>query len=658
MISKPILPLCARRGRHLTRRVLCAVLLVAAITQSPLFVQGAPSGVSGEPAPPVPLARRRIVFALDQSSSMDALDPQRVRIHGVRKLLHGLTPTDEAGLVLFGDTARIAVPLGAVTPGTLDSILLEAEAAATGTVAPDLNHALDTALGMVAPAPDGVMSSVVLISSARMAEGEDADATALALRSATDAYTQADVGLYVIALGPFSAKARALASILHGEARRYLMDTGNDLPRAFARVLPLVLGYSQRLRLARLDPDADSRAQRELSQTVRIGMYAELLQIDIASEADSAGVIPFSLALEDPRGETVAPTLVGVGNAFYRIPFPMHGDWRYGVRPARKARMTHGVITDNGLNIVHYCPSAAEVGKAIALDFAVLTPQGEMGQDRFTVGAATYQFDRAEVTVARPDGESETIRPDLAKRRSRYAAEYGIADWRADVVGSHRVDVVVYVHRAGDPQGDLFAIRNRTPIRVQVVDDRSQLPLVSLASVAPTPADAAPIPPADNEGKTPELAVRAEVLDPGIGVPSPNMLGRTIAARVEYSDGYELVGPPGGAKLTGDARQIGPPALLLESDTTVARRIRYAFPTPTTDDGDRVYFERRGYYYVQLVDGPTYRVDPDRRAVIRHVGRLSVLRLLGARYEPPPDLRPLPRPDAFIPSRTPATDPR
>ncbi|MEO2004747.1 MAG: hypothetical protein ABGY41_11675, partial [Candidatus Poribacteria bacterium] len=80
-----------------------------------------------------------------------------------------------------------------------------------------------------------------------------------------------------------------------------------------------------------------------------------------------------------------------------------------------------------------------------------------------------------------------------------------------------------------------------------------------------------------------------------------------------------------------------------DPDPTVARRVRYAFPVAATRGLDRIYLEQPGYYRVHIVEGPTYRVDPNRASVIRHVGKLSALKFLGRKYEPPPGLPALPR---------------
>ncbi|MBT3266542.1 VWA domain-containing protein [Candidatus Poribacteria bacterium] len=573
--------------------------------------------------PLVSVTRRHIVFALDQSISMDHLDPERLRIEGLRKLLYGLSPTDQVGLVLFGDAARIAVPLAPASSANMGALLREANAPSAVTGSPDLNRAMQTSLGMLPKGVDGVISSVILISSARMPEGMDEEAVkaaTIALRRSTYTFIRANADLYAIALGPFSDKALALTSVMRSRTNQYEVETGNGLPQVFGKILVQVQGYGQRPVLARLDPEAASVDKQELVQAVRVAPYTELLQIDIVSESDQSGVIGFAVALKNPEGDIVPPTFQSSGNAFYRIPGPMAGEWQYGVKPERKARITHQVITDTGLKIVHYYPSVVEVGKAIDLYSSVLTRQGPVEVDSFKVGTVDYQFAQADVTFVGPDGTSETIRAQLEGRRSVYAGEYKVTNWRGDVPGAYDVDIAIYLRKEKELHGDLFEMHNIQPITIHVVDDRSQLPLVSLASVDPVSTDGRPIPLFDAQGRAPQLSFYAEVLERGVGGVSPYMLGRTIIARVKRGDGYELTGDVGQATLTGYKRPVGPPSLLLEPDTTVARRVQYAFPTLNTSARDKVYFEQAGYYRVQLIEGPTYRVDAARASVVRQVG--------------------------------------
>ncbi len=131
------------------------------------------------------------------------------------------------------------------------------------------------------------------------------------------------------------------------------------------------------------------------------------------------------------------------------------------------------------------------------------------------------------------------------------------------------------------------------------------------------------------------------------------MLGRAIYARVERGDGYELV--EGAApddllnathethvRLTGSHPVSPSPSVVLMPDMTAARRVRYAFPTLATSSRERIYLMLPGYYRVELLEGPTYRVDPTRREAVRHVAKKSVLRFLRPKYVPPPELPPLP----------------
>lgn len=562
-----------------------------------------------------------MVFVLDQSASMDRLDPQRLRVQGVRKLLHGLAPGDTTGLVVFGDDVRVAVPLAAATDANIGAILREAGTASAADGSIDLNRVMTAALTALPRDADGTISSVVLITSARFAEGVDVDAMTTKLRRSTYKFAKAGIDLYVIAIGPYSDQAQALASVIKRRSDQFEIETGNGLPPIFGKILAQAQGYGQRPLLARLDPAEEVLSKKMLDETVHVAPYTELLQIDVVSEADAAGVIGFSMALVNPAGEEVDPSFVGNGNAFFRIPWPMHGEWRYQVLPERKARITHQVITDNGLKIVNYCPAVVEIATGVPLYFGVLTPHGQAEQGKFKVGEVSYQFARAVVTFVAPDGTSNQIQATLQDRKAQYPGEYKISSWRGELVGAYDVDVAIYLRKDENLDGDLFEMHNLAPITIEVVGDRNLLPVVSLASVNPIALDPThPIPLMDADGRAPELDFYAEVLDLGVGSPSPFMLGRTITARVERGEGYKLSAAAGPAELTGRIRTVGASSVLLEPDTTVARRVQYAFPTLTTSARDKIFFDTAGYYKVRIVDGPTYRVDPTRASVVRQVG--------------------------------------
>ena len=600
---------------------LIATLVIGFVAQAWLFAQSPLPSASGVPVPLPAGARRRMVFAFDQSASMDRLDPDRLRVEGVRKLLFGLGPADTVAMVVFGGgPTRVAVPLSAATDATIGSILREAVGSMVADGPIDLNGALKSALRMLPP-DDGVVSSVVLVSSARFPEGADVDSARSTLRRSANKYINAGVDIYVIALGPYADQAQGLAAGVRNRPDAFEVETGNGLPPIFGKILARAQGYGKRPALARLDPDSPTVSKQMLDETIKVAPYTELLQIDVVSEADEAGVIGFSMGLVNPAGETVLPMFQGRGNVFFRIPWPMHGDWRYQVVPERKARITHQVITDNGLKIVNYCPAVVEFAKGIPLYFAVLTPQGPVEKDTFKIGESSYQFARAEVTFLAPDGTSKTIQAKLQGRQADYPGEYMIKTWRGEQVGAYDVDIAIYLRRERDLKGELYEMHNLAPITIEVVDDRMQLPVVSLASVNPIAVDPTrPINLVDAAGRAPALDFYAEVLELGAGSPSPFMLGRTIVARVERGEGYKLGSAAGLAELTGRVRTVDKSSVLLNPDTTVAKRVQYGFPTVTTPGKDRIVFDKAGYYKVSLVNGPTYRVDPARASVVRQVG--------------------------------------
>ncbi|MEO2002560.1 MAG: hypothetical protein ABGY41_00510 [Candidatus Poribacteria bacterium] len=600
---------------------LITTLVIGFVAQASLFAQSPLPSASGAPVPLPAGARRRMVFAFDQSAAMDRLDPDRLRVEGVRKLLFGLGPADTVAMVVFGGgPARVAVPLSAATDATVGSILREAVGSMVADGPIDLNGALNSALRMLPP-DDGVVSSVVVVSSARFREGADVDSARSTLRRSANKYINAGVDIYVIAMGPYADQAQGLAAGVRNRPDAFEVETGNGLPPIFGKILARAQGYGKRPVLARLDPDSPTVSKQRLDEIVKVAPYTELLQIDVVSEADEAGVIGFEMGLENPAGEAVLPVFQGRGNAFFRIPWPMHGDWRYRVVPERKARITHQVITDNGLKIVNYCPAVVEFAKGIPLYFAVLTPQGAVDKDTFKIGESSYQFARAEVTFLAPDGTSETVQAKLQGRQADYPGEYMIKTWRGEQVGAYDVDIAIYLRRERDLKGELYEMHNLAPITIEVVDDRMQLPVVSLASVKPIAEDPTrPINLTDAAGRAPALDFYAEVLKLGAGSPSPFMLGRTIVARVERGEGYKLGSAAGLAELTGRIRTVGKSSVLLMPDTTVAHRVQYGFPTLITPSKDRIYFNLAGYYKVSLVNGPTYRVDPARASVVRQVG--------------------------------------
>ncbi len=555
---------------------------------------------------------------------MDRVDPRGVRVQGIEKLMRGLNASDEVGLVLFDETARIAVPLTAATDANLAMLLNAARAAAAGKASPDLNAAMSTALGMVPQGSDGVLPSVILISSARWADGLDDEGIKAATRSlllSTYNFPRSNVDLYAISLGPYSDKAQALTSVMRDNQKKFKVENGNGLPQVFGKILAQIQGYTERPRVARLDPDAEKASQQGLDETISIAPYTEMLQLDIVSESDAAGVIGFSVALENPDGEVEPPQFQGTGNAFYRIHRPMAGKWRYQVMPQRKARVTHQVITDNGLKIFHFCPSAVEIGKAVPLYFGVVTPGGPVSQDNFKMGGSTYHLARAEVTFTGPDGATEVVRADLGDRQSDYAGLYRIKGWRAGLDGAYDVDVAIYMRRDRDVYGDLFELHNLVPISIKGVADRRDLPLVALASVEPSATDSRPIPLVDAEGRAHELHFYAEVIEPGVAEPLPYMLGRSIRATVKRGSGYVVNADTGIATLTTSGTNVPRgPFVGLVPDTTVSRRVQYGFPTLATSSRDKIYFQLPGYYQVTLLDGPTYRVDPSRASVVKQVG--------------------------------------
>lgn len=565
--------------------------------------------------------RRHVVFALDQSATMDLVDPEGVRIQGVEKLMRGLSASDEIGLVLFDDTARIAVPLVAATDANVAMLLNAARGSVPGTASPDLNAAMSTALGMVPQGSDGVLPSVILVSSARWADDEDVVAATRSLLRSSLNFPRASVDLFVISLDPYADKAQALTSVMRDNQKKFKVENGNGLPQVFGKILAQIQGYAGRPRVARLDPSAEKVSRQGLDETISIAPYTELLQLDIVSESDAAGVIGFSVALADPDGNVVKPQFEGTGNAFYRIPMPMPGKWRYQVMPQRKARVIHQVITDNGLKIFHYCPSAVELAKAIPLYFGVVTPGGPVAQDNFKMGGSKYSLARGEVTFTAPDGSTEVIRADLGDRQSDYAGLYRIKGWRAGMDGSYDVDVAIYMRRNGNVHGELFELHNLAPITIKGVADRSDLPLLALASVEPSATDSRPIPIVDAEGRAHVLRFYAEVIDPGVAEPLPYMLGRSVRATVRHGSGFSVDQETGIASLTTSGRNLArKPFVELVPDTTVSRRVQYGFPTLATPSLDKILFEDPGYYRVELQGGPTYQVDPSRASVVKQVG--------------------------------------
>ena len=456
--------------------------------------------------------RRRVVFALDQSKHMAQLDPQRLRVQGIHKLLQALGPADAVGFIQFhGATQTSISPAPAASVG-VESIGEAASADSAATVSTDLQGALGAALAMAGDGSDGVLRTVILISSARTEKGEDIDVATADLRRSVDSYAEAGVTLYAIAFGPFSDRARALASMLARDPNLALIENGNGLPAAFGDILTRLQGHGKRPRIARLDPDAGSHEERELDQAIRIAPHTEMLQLDVTSQADPSGVIPFSIALVDSSGALVPPTWTGVGNAFYRIAHPMQGEWRYIVTPDRRGRITHHVVTDVGLKIVHYYPSVVERGKDIPLHFSVFTPHGAPTSDAFGLGGFTYKIVGADVTFVAPNGRSEIVSAEHQDRQSPFAGEFTIADWQGDMAGAYDVDIVVYLTRERRPDADIFTLRNHDPISIRVVDDRGQLPLVALASVTPRAGRDAPIPLEDAQGRAHLMAFTAEVL--------------------------------------------------------------------------------------------------------------------------------------------------
>jgi hypothetical protein len=633
-----------RPGRWLaTWRALAILLLVGSVAQTPLIGHD-PSSSGTRKVIPLPVGTpRQVVVAVDRSRSMDLVDPRRRRVEGIHKLLLGLDPTDEAGLVLFdGHSTEAVVPRSGVSAASVQSMLREAAAEPTGAMPPNLNLTLQSILARLEADPQDADRSVVLISNARMQKGEDVDATTDALRQTTRAYEDAGVNLYAIAVDPYATQARALVSTARTQMGGIEIEDGNGFSEVFSRVLAQIQGHGENARIARLDPTAKVLEKAELRESVYVGRHTETLQLDVIAEPDHAGSIPLRVSLNDPSGAEVPPTLAGVGSAFYRIRQPARGEWTYTVNPDRKARVAHYALAGSSPKIVHYFPAVVEVGGAIPLHFAVVGPQGLVKHGQFRAGGVVYSIARAEVVVLGPDGATEVIRADLEDRQSRYAGEHTIDRWQADAAGAHGVDITVYLRAQSVVHGSLCAMRNRDPIVIQAVEDRSRLPMVSLASVTPVQGDAGPIALRDAAGEPHSLGVHADVMDTGDVPPAPSMLGRTISARVVRGGGWESAEPGAQATLTGRVRPVGPSTIELETESTTSRRVRYSYPARRTRTRDMVYLERSGYYEVELLPGPTYRVDPDRRTAIRHAGRRSLLRFLRPKYVPPPELPLLP----------------
>ncbi len=629
------------------------MLVAVVVAQMPAVGHDLPPAAAQEPVPFVTEGRRRVVFALDASIAMHQLDPQRLCLQGLRKLLHALTPDDEAGLLLHDADVEAAIPPAPVTDETAESIMVAASGDAR-VAAGNLSRQLDAALALVGDVPDGAVGAVVVVSSARMPGGEDIEAATTALQGSVEAYAAAGVTLYAIAVGPFSDRARTLAAMLQHSPSLDPVETGNGLPAAFGKVLQGLQAYAQRPQVARLDPDAEATDERQVRQAIHVSPYADFVQLDVVSEADTAGVIPFQIQLADPTGALVAPTFVGVGNAFYRIARPMSGEWRYQVQPARRARLTHHAVIQGDPKIVHYYPAAVERGKSIDLHFAVVAHGEPISGDTFRLRGVSYSVVAAEVTFVAPDASAATARAEMQDLTSRYAGEYTLTDWRGDITGRYDVSIAVGLEAGRGPDARMLVMRNTDPIAMRVVDDRGELPLVALSSVMPATPLAGPIALRGADDRPHELSFSAQVLAPGVGAPAAHMLGRTIRASVKHGSGYRLVEDATGdgrstvragvrTQLTGRASAVGLSGpVFLTPDVTAPGRVRYTFPSVATSSRDRIHLQAPGYYRVELLEGPTYRVDPTWHETIRHVEKKALLRFLRPEYVPPPEAPPLP----------------
>jgi hypothetical protein len=352
--------------------------------------------------------RRDVVFVPDGLARLEQLDPDGVRESGIRKLLYGLDATDRAGLIRAGEGSQAAELVG-ITDDTREEIagmagLPVADGASDTPAAPGaLVHALEGALDLLRQSESpGVVSSVVVLSAASFGPDEDAATSTTELAEIVASFDQAGIALYVIAIGPFADKAKALADAVPHVGRRWVVETGNGLPMVFGGLLAAIQGYGGEPTTERMVPHTSDMP------SVSVLPNAEWLQVDIVSAADAMGVVPFRVFMLGPGEQFVRPVVSGVGNAFYRVRGPAPGTWGAMVMAEREVDIARYVVIDNGIRVAHYFPSAVEIGRTAPLHFRLVVTDGPVETEAFTFSGSAYSLSHGEVTITDPTGVSET----------------------------------------------------------------------------------------------------------------------------------------------------------------------------------------------------------------------------------------------------------
>ncbi|GIX07963.1 MAG: hypothetical protein KatS3mg115_2366 [Candidatus Poribacteria bacterium] len=583
------------------------VLLLFALGAVPVVAQ--PVEEEFVSAPPLRLERGAdVLVLLDRTPSMDRFDPQRYRLEGVQKLIHGLDASYRVGVVAFDQRAEVVIPLTPLTEAGRRQLQSALNIPSSAQEPPETNVVAGIELGqryLVAnrQAP-GRRQLLLLISDAPLPKTPSAQALPPLLRDAYRVCVLNDVDLGVLVLGREAGQPEVLYQKIVDATVKWRVEDAAEIPRVFAELLPQLLGYEPRFRRLRVD------RSEMFSETFAVPERTERLYLDLVTEPDSEGLVPLQASCYAPDGTAIRPRYLGPGAILYEVMRPTPGTWRVNVATARPTRLVIHRYVDQGVRLEPYFPSALLINRKAELYFGVIAPDGPIERATFSAYGRTLRLVRARIRLQEEGSTEEALLPaELQDRSPRHPAYmHYLSGWRPERPGTYRLTAELIL-REEERLWKLAETR-----QVVAVADPAALPTVALIS----PVDRQILDYSD--GAPPQIQVVAQVVRPGQGPSSPTPLGRFLPVTVTFGEELIRTDPSGeGLALRGNVRRLhGDPAFLMEPVPMQPGVYRYP-PAGTQSDG--IPLVERGYYEVRLVEGSTYTLDPSRSRAILRVGR-------------------------------------
>lgn len=553
-----------------------------------------------------------VVFLLDASPTMDAVDAPKRRLEGIRKCLAAFGEHDRVAFMRIASTIETVVPLTPVSEANRP--LLEAHArTATTTVSTssgELTRGVQEASALLESAGRrNVMRSIVLVTSTALPDSalsNEIEFRTVLLRI-LDTLRAAGNTLHVVSVGKGATYGEKWGNLV-GKKFHYSVARSEELVAAFSALLAKIQA------IYHVEKQSDLPVGKALIEEITVPPQVEYLQLDVYTVPDASGAVPLSLTLTDPDGAVVPPRLRSSENAFYRLEKPKPGLWKYQATGARPSQVRQLIGINSGLQVIPYYPSVVLVREKVPLVFGVRAPDGPVKRANFRIGGRSYRIVSAEIKVIPPGGTSRKLPPPERerKRSSPMAGEF-VTEWSPSKTGEHTLQTLVRFRR-GEEKYLIVDTR-----KIRVTDNPKEVPLVALR--APEGGVLLPIGDPKTDGSR-YVEIIAQVVEAGSVTPSPYMLGRFLEAEVEYSP--SLVVPENDTepyRLGSKRKPLGLQkngTVRLLTDMTIAGTVQYAFPGRSALE--RIYLERPGYYRVALKSSGAYRLDKARTSVILRAG--------------------------------------